>query len=195
MLRAKVTRFLWHAITDHHKSTHLTPGPKIYQPVGFGVWGPYRDMQWSGGLLVTQALSRVWSSAWFYCSQQGNQTLQRPWVHISFHKESYKGINHFGDLWKTQSERGGREEVCCTDPKKTTKRGYVKWSWHRHILRSNLHCHSNSKLKKATYKDVAVAVLQRHEIHGLLYLRDHIKHVQRPRLFPCTWYTGCHCAK
>lgn len=87
VLTAKVTQFSWHAATTHHKSAHLTTGPQIYQPELFesgvhivtrkevGVLtGPLHWDLWLAlpHSVVTRALPRAWTSAWFQYSQQEN---------------------------------------------------------------------------------------------------------------------------
>lgn len=146
-VRAKVTQFLWRATTGRHKSAHLTNGPQIYQAKGFQGLEATSWHAMRRGSPVTQALPCAWTSGWFYCSQPGNQTLQRPPAHITFHKRSYWGINHFGDLRKAQSENVemGGSAVLCWPAESGETEGCVKQKSHSHNLMTSSW--------KATYAD------------------------------------------
>lgn len=59
---------------------------------------------------VTQAVPHAWTSAWFYCSQKGNQTLQRP-RSTSVSRAKLQGNKSFWEFMNQETGEGARGRV------------------------------------------------------------------------------------
>ena len=141
VLPEKVTQFLWHTATAHHKSVHLTMGPQIYQPMCFE----------SGGYIVTRKGGEVahrchCAETYGRCSPtlQSRKRCPMPGPQpdfTAFSRETrrYKGPGStsvsrakllgnksFWGFMKKEKGDGGWYDMCCPDPPKSEKQRYVK---------------------------------------------------------------------
>lgn len=89
VLPANVTQFLWHAATGHHKSTHLTMGPQIYQPECFESGGHIMTCKEVEGALSHASAAPCLDLRLILLQPAGKpDATKAPGPH-QFHKQSY----------------------------------------------------------------------------------------------------------
>lgn len=89
VLPAKVTHFLWHAATAHHKSTHLTMGPQIYQPECFESGGHIVTCKEAGGLFSHASAAPRLDLSLILLQPAGKPDATKALGPHQFHEQSY----------------------------------------------------------------------------------------------------------